>query len=194
MHTENRLSHKPLGNSYSGTTPSAGPAPAPNIATRKSQPIPPNPPKSQFRQSPQSQSRERVQLPGSVDIWRSLIKPSRPFADQEKVFSVVLRAPPWIKRCSSRPFVDQKGVLRGPSWPFVDKKVFLPTLRGSRKGVLRGPSWPFVDKKVFLPTLRGSRKGVLRGPSWPFVDKKVFLPALRGSKRCSSWSFVALRG
>ena len=36
--------------------------------------------------------------------------------------------------------------------------------------VLRGPSWP--------------KEGVLRGPSRLFVDKK----------RCSSWSFVALRG
>ena len=84
---------------------------------------------------------------------------------------MVLRGPSWIKRGSSRPFVDKKvfsAALRGPSWikrcsprPFV-------ALRGS-KGVLRGPSWPFVDQKVFFV--------VLRGPSW--------------IKRCSSRPFVA---
>ena len=44
-------------------------------------------------------------------------------------------------------------VLRGPSWT---KKIFSPALRGQTKlcpykGFLRGPSWPFVDKKGFLP-------------------------------------------
>ena len=109
-----------------------------------------------------------------------------------------------------------KGVLRGPSCPFVDQKVFFVplrgpswikrcsprpfvALRGSRrcsscpfvalrglKGVLRGPSWPFVDKKVFF--------AAFRGPSW---IQKVFFVPLRGPswiKRCSSCPFVALRG
>ena len=81
----------------------------------------------------------------------------------------------------SRPFVDKKGVLRGPSWPFVDKKG---VLRGpswpsvDKKGVLSGPSWPFADKKGVLsgpswPSV--DKKGVLRGPSWPSVDKKGVL-------------------
>ena len=86
----------------------------------------------------------------------------------------------------SRPFVDKKGVLSGPSWPFVDKKGVLsgpswPFV--DKKGVLRGPSWPSVDKKGVLsgpswPFV--DKKGVLRGPSWPFVDKK----------RCSPRPFV----
>ena len=59
-----------------------------------------------------------VQLPGSVDIWRSLFNLSRPFADQEKVFSVPLRAPP----C---PSVDQK-VLRSSPFPSVDQKGVPP--------------------------------------------------------------------
>ena len=119
----------------------------------------------------------------------------------EKEVFVVLRGP-WF-------FValrGKRGVLRGPSWPFV----FFVVLRGKR-GVLRGPSWFFV-------ALRGKRgvvlrgpswkkrcsssfvvlRVVLRGPSWPFVEKEVFFVVLRGSssrkKRCSSWSFVVLRG
>ena len=89
----------------------------------------------------------------------------------------------------SRPFVDKKGVLRGPSWPSVDKKGVLsgpswPSV--DKKGVLSGPSWPFVDKKGVLsgpswPFV--DKKGVLSGPSWPFVDKK-------GVLRGPSWPFV----
>ena len=122
--------------------------------------------------------------------------PPRPFADQRKVFSVVLSGPPWLKRCSS--------------WSFVDKKVFFATLRApsrikercsprpsassaDKKGVLRGPSWTKrCSSRLFAP-LRG-QKGVLRDPSRPFADqRKVFsasLRVLRGQKRCSSRPFV----
>ena len=87
----------------------------------------------------------------------------------------------------SRPFVDKKGVLSGPSWPFVDKK-----------GVLSGPSWPFVDQeKVFFMALRDppwTKKVflvVLRGPSW---TKKVFSVVLRGPPWTKKVFFVVLRG
>ena len=113
----------------------------------------------------------------------------------------VPRGPSWTKRCcrcrSSRPFAalrGQKGVavavLRGPSWPFVDKK-------GVAVAVLRGPSRPFVDKKVLpLPF-----SAALRGPSWKKVLPLPFFAALRGpswTKRCcrcrSPRPFAALRG
>ena len=112
-----------------------------------------------------------------------------------------------------------RGVLRGPSRPFVDKRKLqsplqfsaaLRVLRGQRCcrcKVLRGPSWPFVDKKV-LHVLR-----VLRGPSWtkrgvaslPFsrpsvssVDKGVAVAVLRGPSRALRGSkkvfSAALRG
>ena len=113
--------------------------------------------------------------------------PPRPFADQRKLLSVVLSGPPWLKRCSS--------------WPFVDKKVFV-ALRG-QKGVLRDPSRPFADqRKVFSdpsrpfrikercsprPSASADKKGVLRDPSRPFADqRKVFLTALRGQTRSPS--------
>ena len=69
-------------------------------------------------------------------------------------------------------------VLRGPSRPFVEKRVLqLPFFVA-----LSGPSRPFVDKRVlplpFFAALRGQKGvvvAVLRGPSWPFA-------ALRGQK------------
>ena len=124
--------------------------------------------------------------------------PPRPFADQRKVSSVVLSGPPWLKRCSSRPFATlrgQKGVLRDPSRRIKERcsprplrgqkrcssRPFAP-LRGSKKGVLRAPP---RTKKVFFAALRG-QKGVLRDPSRPFADqRKVFsasLRVLRGQK------------
>ena len=120
---------------------------------------------------------------------------SRPFA--------VLR-PSWTKRScrcrSSRPFVALRGqkevavaVLRGPSWPFVDKKKlplpFFVALSGpswtkrSCVAVLRGPSRPFADKKKLpLPFF-----AVLRGPSW---TKR----SCRCRSSCPSWPSAALRG
>ena len=102
------------------------------------------------------------------------------------VFSVVLRGPSWTKKGvlsgPSWPFVDKKGVLSGPSWPSVDKKVFSVVLRGPPWSVLSGPSWPFVDKKGVLcgpPWPSVDKKGVLCGPPWPSVDKIRFSP-LRG--------------
>ena len=114
----------------------------------------------------------------------------------QMVFFAVLRGPSWTKRscscrCSSpRPSVSSadKGVavavLRGPYCPSWIKR-----------GVLRGPSRPFVDKKKLqLPLQFSAALRVLRGQrccrcrsSWPllsFVDQK----------RCSSRSFAALRG
>ena len=93
--------------------------------------------------------------------------PSWPFAALrgQKVlplqFFVVLSGPSWTKRScrcrcrSSRPFATLRGqkdvavaVLRGPSWPFVDKKMlplpFFATLRGQKDvavAVPRAPSW-----------------------------------------------------
>ena len=99
----------------------------------------------------------------------------------KKVFFAALRGPSWIKRCSPRPFValrGSKGVLRAPSWPFVDQKVFFArpfvALRGS-KGVLRGPSWPkplnFAAPQpcVALPSRAFLH---LRGPICPFNRRK----------------------
>ena len=107
-------------------------------------------------------------LRGKKSVLRG---PSWPFVDK-KVFSVVLRGPPWTKKVFlvvlRGPSWIKKGVLRGPSWPSVDEKGVLsgpswPSV--DKKGVLRGPSWPFVDKK-----------GVLCGPPWPSVDKIRFSP------------------
>ena len=91
----------------------------------------------------------------------------RPNYDLAKVFFVVLRGPSW-------PFVDKKRCSRGPSW--IDH---IMTLR-------RFSSWPFVDKKKMFP--------------WPLVDRpnydlaKVFFVVLRGpswtKRRCSSRPFV----
>ena len=77
----------------------------------------------------------------------------------------------------SWPFVI-KGVLRGPSWPFVDKKRFSSRPSSTKTvffAALRGLSW---TKKVFLVALM-DQNSILRGPSWPLV-------ALRGQKGCSS--------
>ena len=64
----------------------------------------------------------------------------------QKAFSATLRG-----KC--------KGVFRGPSRPFVDKKC-----------VLSGPSWPFVDQKRFSPR--------------PFVDRPNYsLANLSSDKR-----------
>ena len=120
--------------------------------------------------------------------------PPRPFADQRKVFSVVLSGPPWTKKVFFVAFRGQKGVLRDPSrpsWtkrcssrPFADpsriKERCSPRPSADKKGILRGPSWTKrCSSRPFAP-LRGSKKGVLRAPSW--------------TKRCSPWSSVALRG
>ena len=137
--------------------------------------------------------------------WPSVDKkvfPPPPFADRpnynpEKVFSVVLRGPPWTKRCppcpSARPFTDQKGVLRGPPWPSVDKKVFPPPLRGQTLTTLKRCSpWPSValrgQKGVSpCPSARPfnpDQKGVLRGPSVALRGQKgVSPPALRGQTK-----------
>ena len=112
----------------------------------------------------------------------------------------VLRSPMWTKKVFSRPHVDQyrcsswtKGVavavLRGPSWPSVDKRCCrcrsscpFVALRGQKvlplpfSAALRGPPWT-----------KGVAVAVVRGPSWPFVDKRCC--------RCRSWRpFVPLRG
>ena len=65
--------------------------------------------------------------------------------------------------------------LRGPSWPFVDKKRFSSRPSSTKTvffAALRGLSW---TKKVFLVALM-DQNSILRGPSWPFVDKKGVLP------------------
>ena len=116
-------------------------------------------------------------------------------------FSVSLRGSSWTKSVAV-------AVLRGPPWPFVDKRC-------CSSAVLRVPPWPFVDKRCcscsspwssvalrgqkvlqlqFSVSLRGlfvdkrcCSSAVLRVPPWLFVDKKC----------CSSsspWSSVALRG
>ena len=125
-------------------------------------------------------------LRGPSWIKKGVLRPSWPFVDQKKVFSVVLRGPSQ-KRCSPPPFVAlrgskegvlrvAKGFLRGPSWPFVDqKKVFSAALRGPSWIKRRCSSCPFV-------ALRGSKEGVLRGPSW--TDR--ILPC-KGVLRGPSW-------
>ena len=109
-----------------------------------------------------------------------------PFRVTSCNFASLCRSRKGLLHGPSRPFVDKKGVLRGPSWPFVDKK-----------GVLRGPSWPFVDKKKFLVVLCGPSwtkkvfSVVLRGPPW---TKKVFLVVLRGPSWTKKVFSVVLRG
>ena len=107
-------------------------------------------------------SRPFVALRGQKGVAVAVLRgPSWPFVDKKVLplpFFAALRGPSWTKRCcrcrSPRPFVrGQKGVavavLRGPSRPFVDKRVLpLPFL-----AVLRGPSW---IKKVFSAARRGS--------------------------------------
>ena len=91
---------------------------------------------------------------------------NRPNYALAKVFFVALRGPSWIiKGVPPRPSrIDQimpcNGVLRGPSWPFVDKK-----------GVPPRPS--SIDQIMTLQ----------RFSSWSFV-------ALRGQKRCSPPPFM----
>ena len=137
-------------------------------------------------------------------IWQRFS--SWPFADKRKLqsplqFSAALRGPSWTKgscsrRCSSpRPSVSSVdkcvavAVLRGPSWPFVDKRKLQSPLQFSAAlRVLRGqmccrcsssrPSVSSVDKCVAV--------AVLRGPSWPFV-------ALRGQKEVAV-AVAVLRG
>ena len=123
-------------------------------------------------------------------------------------FSAALRGPSRTKGVAV-------AVLRGPSWPFVDKRCC--RCRSSRSfAALSGPSRPFVDKRKlqlpffvalrgqkvlplpFFAALRGQKvlplpffvargQKVLRGHSRPFVDKRCC--------RCrSSRPFVALRG
>ena len=130
-------------------------------------------------------------------------------------FFVALRGPSWTKgscsrRCSSpRPSVSSVDkcvaveVLRGPPWPFVDKRKLQSPLQFSAAlRVLRGQmccrcssSWPSV-------ALRGQKEvavavAVLRGPQcppWTNVLPLQFFVALRGpswtkgscSRRCSS--------
>ena len=147
-------------------------------------------------------------------------------------FSVSLRGPSWTKGVAVLQFsVSLRGsswtksvavaVLRGPPWPFVDKRC-------CSSAVLRGPPWPFVDKRCcscsspwspvalrgqkvlqlqFSVVLRGPSwtKGVavavLRGPPWPFVDKRCCScsspcpsVALRGQKVLQLQFSVSLRG
>ena len=83
-------------------------------------------------------------------------------------FSVSLRGPSWTKGVAVLQFsVSLRGsswtksvavaVLRGPPWPFVDKRC----CSCSSPWSLRGPSW---TKSVAV--------AVLRVPPWLFVDKK----------------------
>ena len=118
-----------------------------------------------------------------------------------KVFSVPLRGQ--TKLCPCKDF------LRGPSWPFVDKKRCSPRPSASsadKKGLRCSPC-PFADRpnyalaKIFFVVLRGpswTKRGVLRGPprpprtkrakvfSCPFADRpnyalaKIFFVVLRG--------------
>ena len=123
-------------------------------------------------------------------------------------FFVALRGPSWTKRscrcrCSSpRPSVSSvdKGVavavLRGPPWPFVDKKKLpLPLQFSAALRVLRGQrccrcrsSWPSV-------ALRGQKEAavavaVLRGP--PCLRGKGGVAVLRALRR-PSWTKVQSR-
>ena len=74
MHTENPQSHKPLGNSYAATTPSADPTPPPNIATRKSQAIPPIPPNHSSDNPPNPNTGNECSHPGQLhQIRKNLV-------------------------------------------------------------------------------------------------------------------------
>ena len=92
-------------------------------------------------------------------------------------FSVSLRGSSWTKSVAV-------AVLRGPPWPFVDKRCCScsspcpsASLRGQKvlqlqfSVVLRGPSWT-----------KGVAVAVLRVPPWLFVDK-----------RCCSSAVLSLR-
>ena len=78
--------------------------------------------------------------------------------------------------------VSRPILLFSDQYLYHPKKVFFAALRG-KKGVLRGPPWPSVDKKVFFAPLCGPPRtkkvffATLRAPS---RTKKVFFPALRG--------------
>ena len=124
-------------------------------------------------------------------------------------FFVALRGPSWTKgscsrRCSSpRPSVSSVdkcvavAVLRGPPWPFVDKRKLQSPLQFSAAlRVLRGQmccrcssSWPSV-------ALRGQKEvavavAVLRGPPcppWTNVLPLQFFVALRGGPPCPPWT------
>ena len=123
-------------------------------------------------------------------------------------FSVSLRVPSWTKGVAV-------AVLRGPPWPFVDKRCcscsspcpsvalrgqkvlqlqFSVSLRGSSwtksvaVAVLRVPPWLFVDKRC-------CSSAVLRVPPWLFVDKRCCSSAVLRvpprpfvDKRCCSCS------
>ena len=139
----------------------------------------------------------------SADHKRCSTRPSvdRPNYDLAKVFFVALRG--------QKEVAVAVAVLRGPSWPFVDKRKLQSPLQFSAAlRVLRGQmccrcssSWPFV-------ALRGQKEvavavAVLRGPPsppWTNVLPLQFFAALRVLRgqmccRCSSsWSFLALRG
>ena len=110
-------------------------------------------------------------------------------------FSVSLRVPSWTKGVAV-------AVLRGPPWPFVDKRCCscsspCPSVALRGQKVLQFcsspcPSVALRGQKVLQLQFRPSwtksvAVAVLRGPPWPFVDKKCC--------SCSSpWSSVALRG
>ena len=145
-----------------------------------------------FRQPPRFSSAtlcgpKKIALRGPQ--WPSVVK---------KVF---FRGPSWTKRCSSRPFADQrkvfsaplrgqKGVLRDPSRPFADqRKVFSAPLHGQK----RYSSRPFVDKKVFFATLRAPSRIKERCSPRPSADKKGILRGPSWTKRCSSRPFAPLR-
>ena len=126
------------------------PISAPNVAAAQITAHPPNPPKSQFRQTPLSNQgnciklgQTHVSLPESVGaplvgalrglLWRPNLDAialfSLPLRGQEgsKMFSVPLRGPPWTKkgflRAPSRPFADKKGILPAPSRAIVASEL-----------------------------------------------------------------------
>ena len=132
-------------------------------------------------------------------------------------FSVSLRGSSWTKGVAV-------AVLRGPPWPFVDKRCC--SCSSPKRCCV--PPRPFVDKRCcscsspcpsaslrgqkvlqlqFSVSLRGPSwtKGVavavLRGPPWPFVDKRCCScsspcpsVALRGQKVLQLQFSVSLRG
>ena len=131
----------------------------------------------------------------------------RPNLDAIALFSLPLRAPPWIKRFSSRPFAPLRGQKRCSPCPFVPLrgqngvKVFSASLRGPpwTKGVavaaLRAPPRPSVDKRCCRcrsprpsAALRGQKvlplpySVPLRGPPW---TKGVAVAVLRSPPRPS---------
>ena len=95
-------------------------------------------------------------------------------------FSVSLRGPSWTKSVAV-------AVLRGPPWPFVDKRC-------CSSAVLRVPPWPFVDKRCCscsspCPSVALRGQKVLQFCSSPCPSV-----ALRGQKVLQLQFSVSLRG